>query len=322
MIEIAKIRTDGGTQSRAAINLETVAEYAEAMRQPETVFPPVILYYDGREYWLADGFHRVEAWREVGRIEVPAEIRQGDRRQAILHSCAANAAHGLRRTNADKRRAVWTLVADAEWGAWSDRQIAKQCGVSHTFVANLRREISGEDLGESGNGCHSEAREVSAQARSQPVVASEIPTGSKPDQETHRPQAAETATENPKISDEAHQPAAADQDAAPDPHAKLRREFRALTPEGQEDDWIGLREEVADLRNRVKTQTSMIADLKRELKELTGDDKTEVIRRLQASVKNAERDRWKALQDRDAYHNQVYALKKRVEELQKIGVAY
>jgi len=115
---------------------------------------------------------------------------------------------------------------------------------------------------------------------------------------------------------------APEQEAAPDPHAKLRREFRSLTPEAQEDDWIGLRSDVDDLRKRTKSQTSLIADLKRELKELTGDDKTEVIRRLQAAVKNEANAKWKALEDRDAYHRQVHALKKRVDELEKIGVAY
>jgi hypothetical protein len=53
----------------------------------------------------------------------------------------ANATHGLRRTNADKRRAALTLLQDEEWQRWSNREIARQCGVTHTFVAKLRREL-------------------------------------------------------------------------------------------------------------------------------------------------------------------------------------
>lgn len=147
MIELTQIRTDGGTQARAAINEETVAEYAEAMANPTTVFPPVIVYYDGTNYWLADGFHRAAAWERLGRTEVPAEIRQGDRRQAILHSVAANAAHGLRRTNADKRRAVMTLLEDPEWGQWSDQAIAEKVRVGRAFVTKMRGEciLSSDD---------------------------------------------------------------------------------------------------------------------------------------------------------------------------------
>src|SRR6056297_19813 len=130
MIEIDSIRMDGGTQARAGINDDTVADYAEQMEDETTVFPPIIVYHDGRDYWLADGFHRVEAWKRIGRLEVPADVRQGDRRSAILHSCAANSAHGLRRTNDDKRRAVTALLEDAEWSLWSDREIARHCRVS------------------------------------------------------------------------------------------------------------------------------------------------------------------------------------------------
>jgi hypothetical protein len=53
----------------------------------------------------------------------------------------ANSTHGLRRTNADKRRAALTLLQDAEWQGWSNREIARQCGVTHAFVAKLRREL-------------------------------------------------------------------------------------------------------------------------------------------------------------------------------------
>lgn len=66
--------------------------------------------------------------------------------------------------------------------------------------------------------------------------------------------------------------AAAEKPEQPDPHAKLRKEFRAMTDEAQEDDWIGLREEVAGLRKRVAKQRSEIADLKAAIKELTSDD--------------------------------------------------
>ncbi len=61
----------------------------------------------------------------------------------MLFSVSANATHGLRRTNADKRRAVETLLNDEEWGNWSDREVARRCGVSHPFVINIRKNLSG-----------------------------------------------------------------------------------------------------------------------------------------------------------------------------------
>jgi hypothetical protein len=63
-------------------------------------------------------------------------------RDALLYSISSSAAHGLPRTNADKQRAVRLLLADAEWGQWSDRAIARHCQVSQWFVSRLRKGAS------------------------------------------------------------------------------------------------------------------------------------------------------------------------------------
>lgn len=137
-IKIDAVRIDGGTQSRVAINEATVAEYAETLTEG-VVLPPVVVFFDGADYWLADGFHRFFANKRIGALTLEADVHAGDRRAAVLYSCSANAAHGLRRTNADKRKAVETLANDAEWSQLSDREIAKRCGVSVTFVSSVRR---------------------------------------------------------------------------------------------------------------------------------------------------------------------------------------
>lgn len=138
MIEIARIKTDGGTQPRVSLNQETVAEYRDAYKAGVKL-PPVTLFYDGADYWLADGFHRFFAARDAGLTEIYEEIQPGTQRDAILYSLSANAKHGLRRTNADKRKAVQTLLDDAEWSKWSDREIAKRCAVGYDLVADIRK---------------------------------------------------------------------------------------------------------------------------------------------------------------------------------------
>lgn len=131
------LRLDGGTQPRAELDDFTVDAYADAMNWGAS-FPPVVVFYDGTDYWLADGFHRIAALRLLSRTLVESDVRQGTRRDAILYSVGANATHGKPRTNADKRRAVLTLLSDAEWAKWSDREIARQCAVGHAFVSKLR----------------------------------------------------------------------------------------------------------------------------------------------------------------------------------------
>lgn len=134
-ILIESLRLDGDTQSRAAIYQETVAEYAEAIEAGVTL-PPVIVYYDGLNNWLADGFHRVLAAQRIGCKTIECVIRTGTQTDAQMHAYGANQSHGLRRSNADKRKSVeGVLRLNPDW---SDRAIAAHVGVSHTMVAAIR----------------------------------------------------------------------------------------------------------------------------------------------------------------------------------------
>ena len=146
LIDVLRIKTNGGTQMRAGLNAETVGEYMQTLKDSDQAwpFPPVIVFFDGTDYWLADGFHRVAAMRQLERIdeEIPADVRVGDRRAAVLYAAGANAVHGLRRTNADKRRAVEVLLRDEEWAAWSDHEIARRCVVDPKTVGNIRKELA------------------------------------------------------------------------------------------------------------------------------------------------------------------------------------
>lgn len=137
LIAIAKLRRDGGTQPRAMLDPATVDVYADGVREGAS-FPPVVVFHDGTNHWLADGFHRTEAHAAAGETEIAADIRPGTQRDAILFACGANATHGLRRTTEDKRRAVILLLSDPEWRGWSDSEIARRAHVSHPFVGKLR----------------------------------------------------------------------------------------------------------------------------------------------------------------------------------------
>ncbi len=140
-LPVATLRRDGDTQPRAGLIESVIEDYREAMAAGAT-FPPVTVFYDGVDYWLADGFHRTAAAERASQLHVRAEVHPGGRREATLWAAGANATHGLRRTNADKRRAVALLLEDEEWSRWSDREVARRCGVSPTFVGALRAELS------------------------------------------------------------------------------------------------------------------------------------------------------------------------------------
>lgn len=133
---LAHIDIDGETQNREKLNEETVNEYAEAIEGGEK-FPPMTIYKDGSNNWLVDGFHRYFAYKKAGITRIKCEVHNGTLTDARIASLAVNTKHGLRRTNADKRKAVsraFELMPDS-----SERDIAKHCGVSHTLVSKLRK---------------------------------------------------------------------------------------------------------------------------------------------------------------------------------------
>jgi hypothetical protein len=142
-ISLEKITINAGTQSRAKIDENVVAEYADSMKDG-VKFPPAVVFHDGAEYFLADGFHRYFAAKKCGSPGIFCDVREGTLRDAILFSFSANGTHGLRRTAADKRKAVMAMLEDIEWQDWSDREIARQCCVSHPFVSAIRKEMGAD----------------------------------------------------------------------------------------------------------------------------------------------------------------------------------
>lgn len=139
-ILLSKIRIDGDTQGRTEINYDVVTTYAEKMREG-IVFPPVVAYFDGANYWLADGFHRYHGHKANASKDIEVDVKEGTQRDAQLYSFGANDDHGLQRTVQEKRRAVLRMLDDFEWSELSDREIARICKVSHPFVSKLREGL-------------------------------------------------------------------------------------------------------------------------------------------------------------------------------------
>ena len=143
MLPISSIRTDGGTQPRATIDFSAVDDYMDAMLAGVT-FPPVTVFYDGADYWLADGFHRCKAASQAGLEEIACDIRQGTQQDAQWYSFSANKTNGLRRTNEDKQRAVKAALGHPGGAGKSDSAIAKHVGVDVKTVGSWRDRLSME----------------------------------------------------------------------------------------------------------------------------------------------------------------------------------
>lgn len=150
-LEIERIRIDGGTQMREHIDYHAVADYAEAYKAGVDM-PELVVFHDGSDYWLADGFHRYHAAKRADKPKVTCHVRPGSQREAILYAAGANDANGLRRTPEDKMIAVRRLLLDDEWGKRSDRWIAEHARVSHPFVGEQRKQLPQFSTGNDSSG--------------------------------------------------------------------------------------------------------------------------------------------------------------------------
>jgi uncharacterized ParB-like nuclease family protein len=139
------IVADPAVNARAnGLDAATIEEYVAAIQAGNSL-PPISVVFEnvpGRDMtiWVYDGFHRLEAAKRCGDETIQAIGTPGGHRTAMLLAAGANHEHGLKRTNSDKRRAVERLLDDTEWSKWSDREIARRCGVSDRFVNGIRAE--------------------------------------------------------------------------------------------------------------------------------------------------------------------------------------
>lgn len=152
-ITLDKLQLDPAIQPRATMDMITIQEYAEDMRN-SAEFPPIEVVFDGSVYWVWDGFHRVSAAISVKIPWLYANVKKGKKSDAQWLAYGANKSHGLRRKNEDKRRAVELALQHPRAASKSTRELAEHCGVAHSFVHKLKHELSvlGEQIEVTRNG--------------------------------------------------------------------------------------------------------------------------------------------------------------------------
>ena len=137
-LPLDSINIYGGTQARVQTTDDAIESYADEMTQG-AVFPPIIVYFDGTTYWLADGFHRYLAAKRIEKPVILADVFPGGRSDALRHALGANVTNGVYRNNADKRNAV--EIALEEWPDRANPVIAELCRVSAELVRRCRSEL-------------------------------------------------------------------------------------------------------------------------------------------------------------------------------------
>ena len=146
------IAYDHGTQQRMICE-ETVENYTALMKE-NVVFPPLEVVFDGRMYYLWDGFHRFFAGQAAGIKTFACNVTRGTARDAVWLSFSANKAHGKPRDREVVREIIKRILDDEEWINKSHTEIAAHVGVSRRRVSQLIVEISRQKGSDVGNISH------------------------------------------------------------------------------------------------------------------------------------------------------------------------
>lgn len=193
-LNIHLIRTDGGTQSRLQLNQEVVNEYAEHMKEGDT-FPPMVVFHDGSDYWLADGFHRLFAYKANGTSSLDVDVRPGTVEDAMEFSFGANdgSKRGLSNTPEDNRSIVTRMLSHPRWSGWSNSAIAKHVKVSAMTVGRIKKSLeTPEETGDTRKYINKHGQEAEMNISNlkkkddapKEMPRAERPVGTKPDSST------------------------------------------------------------------------------------------------------------------------------------------
>ena len=141
MLKLGEIQVLKNFSVRTQLRDEILSSLKDALADGVNHFPPLSVFFDGERHILADGHYRYWALKAVEISAVECAVYQGSWRDAWLFSVQANASHGVRLSNTEKRAAVTKILQDEEWLKMSDYSIADLVRVSRSLVQKIRREL-------------------------------------------------------------------------------------------------------------------------------------------------------------------------------------
>ena len=159
---------------------DTVVDYAAALECGDE-FPPVSVAFDGKNYYLTNGFHRIEAHRRNSETEIIAIVTEQSKTDARWAALGANRTNGRRLSSEDKRNAI--AIALNEFQDRSANAIAEQIGCSPNTVIKYKESSCAICTTESP---HSFESDVPAVSEPTPGAESDNETGTKQAVKTDR----------------------------------------------------------------------------------------------------------------------------------------
>ena len=145
-ISLGKLVEDDSIQIRDGEDTALTEKYRLLMKANGPL-APLDVFKLGPKFLVVDGRHRLSGAKKLGWKEIECKVHEGDRRAAMLFTAGCNARHGQPLKRDEKRRAVYTLLADEEYFNWTDARIARHrllldCLVEGDPLGEVHRDVS------------------------------------------------------------------------------------------------------------------------------------------------------------------------------------
>lgn len=142
LLRIGSIKVDKEIYPRMHTDFVTIARYINALKSG-AVFPPITVAKLGKEYFLIDGMHRIEANKANKQTHIQAEILDlPDKKQIYLEAVKRNISHGKQFTTQEVTQIMITLE---DWNL-SEQQISEIIRIPATsikpFIASRMTRIT------------------------------------------------------------------------------------------------------------------------------------------------------------------------------------
>lgn len=141
-VDVEKIEVPEGYYPRLERSEEAIERYMEAYSEKREM-PPIELWDKDGVYWLADGYHRLEAQKRLGYRSVRARVRKfHDELDFFLFCIRTNASHGMPLRREERKLLAMKLFS--HYGLRPE-EIARSVGVSLATVYRWTQEQRKEE---------------------------------------------------------------------------------------------------------------------------------------------------------------------------------
>ena len=136
-LDLKHLRTLLENDEVTPLSDEIVNQYVEEITISQRC-PKLLSCFDGNEYWLFDGYHRLEAMKKVGFNMCEIQVYKGTRRDALRRYIKDKLRCRGRQNFSVFKHCLNIIGKDIEWGCAEGQMLAQLFDRKPVFFENLK----------------------------------------------------------------------------------------------------------------------------------------------------------------------------------------